>query len=387
MLWTDSGQVKYAEHAPGEPLWSNETRLSQLGTTASMPAIAASPTGAFIAAWRSDATIATAARAAGGAAFSGFQTISGPSMNPSLPQVVAGGNGDALISWSLGDGKAIPTVQRKANGALGPILNAISAANPVQSFSAPSIGIDDQGNGVAAWTRAENRGGTDFWRFQAASFDAAAPALNSSVPPGAKVGVALPMAAAASDRVSPVSLSWSFGDGGIATGGAVAHAYGAPGAYTVTTTATDAAGNRTSQTHPVLIAAKPPKRIRSKVRVTWGVAGKRIFLLRMQIVKAPKGAKAELRCADKKKGKQCPFNRTSSKKRKKGTITLFKEVKAKNVIGKQRRTFHAGQTLQVRITKKGYIGKVVRYKLQKGKIPSGKDLCLPPGKKKPRKRC
>ena len=124
----------------------------------SMPAIAASPTGAFIAAWRSDATIATAARAAGGAAFSGFQTISGPSMNPSLPQVVAGGNGDALISWSLGDGKAIPTVQRKANGALGPILNAISAANPVQSFSAPSIGIDDQGNGVAAWTRAENRG-------------------------------------------------------------------------------------------------------------------------------------------------------------------------------------------------------------------------------------
>ena len=80
------------------------------------------------------------------------------------------------------------------------------------------------------------------------------------------------------------------------------------------------------------------------MRVTWGVAGKRIFLLRMQIVKAPKGSKAELRCADKKKGKQCPFNRTSSKKRKKGTITLFKEVKAKNVIGKQRRTFHAGQT-------------------------------------------
>ena len=123
------------------------------------------------------------------------------------------------------------------------------------------------------------------------------------------------------------------------------------------------------------------------MRVTWGVAGKRIFLLRMQIVKAPKGAKAELRCADKKKGMQCPFNRTSSKKRKKGTITLFKEVKAKNVIGKKKRTFHAGQTLQVRITKKGFIGKVVRYKLQKGKIPSGKDLCLPPGKKKPRKRC
>ena len=51
------------------------------------------------------------------------------------------------------------------------------------------------------------------------------------------------MAAAATDRVSPVSMSWSFGDGGIATGGAVAHAFGAPGAFTVTATATDAAGN------------------------------------------------------------------------------------------------------------------------------------------------
>ena len=82
-----------------------------------------------------------------------------------------------------------------------------------------------------------------------------------------------------------------------------------------------------------------------------------------------------------------PLQPHQLEKRKKGTITLFKEVKAKNVIGKKRRTFHAGQTLQVRITKKGFIGKVVRYKLQKGKIPSGKDLCLPPGKKKPRKRC
>ena len=155
-LWTDSGQVKYAEHAPGEPLWSAETRLSQLGTTAAGRRRSVRH-GRVHRRLGSDTAIATAARAAGGAAFAGFQTISGPSMNPSLPQVAAGGNGDALISWSLGDGKAIPTVQRKANGAFGPILNAISAANPVQSFFAPSIGIDDQGNGVAAWTRDEFR--------------------------------------------------------------------------------------------------------------------------------------------------------------------------------------------------------------------------------------
>ena len=42
-------------------------------------------------------------------------------------------------------------------------------------------------------------------------------------------------------------------------------------------------------------------------------------------------------------------------------------------VGKRQRTFRAGQRLELRITKKGYIGKVVRYKLKKGKIPSGKE--------------
>ena len=51
------------------------------------------------------------------------------------------------------------------------------------------------------------------------------------------------MAAAASDRVSPVALAWSFGDGATATGGAVSHAFGSAGAFNVTVTATDAAGN------------------------------------------------------------------------------------------------------------------------------------------------
>ena len=244
------------------------------------------------------------------------------------------------------------------------------------------VGIDNEGNATGLDSRRVPPGSFDRVRCVRRGAPDAAP----RAPPGG-TAARLPMAAAATDRLSPVSLSWAFGDGTIATGGAVSHAFGAPGAFTVTSQRPTRSATRRRRRTRSWSLPTAPKRIRSKVRVTWGVAGKRIFLLRMQIVKAPKGSKAELRCADKKKGKQCPFNRTSSKKRKKGTITLFKEVKAKNVIGKQRRTFHAGQTLQVRITKKGYIGKVVRYKLQKGKIPSGKDLCLPPGKKKPRKRC
>jgi hypothetical protein len=113
------------------------------------------------------------------------------------------------------------------------------------------------------------------------------------------------------------------------------------------------------------------------------VSGKRIFLLRLSAPTVPKGGKLELRC----KGKKCPYKKRSSKKRRSGGITLFKEIKAKKAATKKKRSFRAKQTLEVRITAKGFIGKVVRYKLKKGKIPSGKTLCLPVGKNKPRNRC
>jgi PKD domain len=198
------------------------------------------------------------------------------------------------------------------------------------------------------------------------------------------------MAAAATDRLSPVSIHWAFGDGTTGSGGAVTHAFGSSGAFNVTATATDAVGNASSSTHPVLVAAVPPppkKRITSPIRVTWGVSGRTIYLLRMGVIRVPKGTKVELRCSRHKSQKKCPFKRKSSKKRRKGTITLFQEIKAAKVRGKKDRTFRAGQRLELRITAKGYIGKVARYDLKKGKIPSAQPLCLPVGKKKPQKRC
>jgi hypothetical protein len=96
----------------------------------------------------------------------------------------------------------------------------------------------------------------------------------------------------------------------------------------------------------------------------------------------PPGAKAQLRC----KGRKCPFKRKSSTRVRKGAITLFKEIKARNVVGKRQRTFRAGQRLQLRITAPGFVGKVVKYRLRKGRIPSGSPpLCLPPGATKPSK--
>jgi uncharacterized membrane protein len=55
---------------------------------------------------------------------------------------------------------------------------------------------------------------------------------------------------------APVAVSWSFGDGASATGTSVTHAYAHPGTYTVSVTATDAAGNTTSDSGSITVS--PP---------------------------------------------------------------------------------------------------------------------------------
>jgi hypothetical protein len=293
------------------------------------------------------------------------------------------GNAVAVWTQSVGGATVVQASRRPKGGTFGSV-DDISPTTGDASF--PHVVFDNQANIIAAWSHL----GTDLNQVaQVAAFDAAPPTLDAvSVPSAGTATLGVGMAAAASDRWSPVSLTWNFGDGGTATGGAVTHAYGAAGAFSVSVTATDAVGNATATTRPIVIdpppPPPPPKRITSPVLVTWGVSGKRIFLLRLKVTRVPKGGKVQLRCG---KAKKCPFKRKSSKRRRGGAITLFKEIKASNVVGKKQRSFRAGQRLELRITAPGYIGKVVRYQLKKSKIPSGKEMCLPIGAKKPRARC
>ena len=107
-------------------------------------------------------------------------------------------------------------MQRKADGSFGPLLTAITAANQPageeQNYFQPSIGIDDQGNGAAAWTTNVFRNPNTFYRFQTASFDAAAPSLTASVPPGASSRH--PGWPRAADRVSPAAINWASATAG-----------------------------------------------------------------------------------------------------------------------------------------------------------------------------
>ena len=215
------------------------------------------------------------------------------------------------------------------------------------------------------------------------------------MPPSGEPGAAIGMAAAASDRLSPIAFAWNFGDGQTGAGPAVTHAFGSAGAFNVNVTVTDAVGNATSATRPVLITAPqitpppliPPPvtpRIDSTVQSKWGFdrrTGKRFYLFRLKIVAPPAGAAAQLRCS----GRRCPFQSRRFTRIRNGSMTLYKSIKASKVVEKENRRFRARQTVQLRITAPGFIGKVVKYKLERREQPAGRVLCLPPGTDKPAK--
>lgn len=340
------------------------------------PNVDSNPAGLTAAIWSqgSPSQIRLATRSGNGPFAVDPQPLSAPGQNAIDPRVEVANSGAVLGVWSRFNGNRF-VIQGASAGGVQDLSNAFVDSE------FPRLDSDNRGNAVAAWEDSTGR-------IQVAAFDGGAPSLGLvSVPPSTQQGAAVPMSVSPFDTWSPVSVSWSFGDGQTASGPSVSHAYGAPGIFNVTVTATDAAGNGSTVTTPILVAQPPPPppppEIDSPVRITWGVNKKRIYLLRLKVLDVPRGGKVQLRC----KGKKCPYKRKSSKKRRKGDITLFKEIKPRKVVGKKQRTFRAGQRLQLRITAPGHIGKVVKYKLRKGRIPSGRNFCLRLGSTKPRKNC
>ena len=118
------------------------------------------------------------------------------------------------------------------------------------------MAVDGTGNATAVWTR--DRAGVDV--VQSRGLDGAGPTLSGlSVPPAAQTGQTLSYSVIAGDVWSPVtSLAWDFGDGTVATGLSVSHAYAAAGTYTATLTATDAVGNATTTTATTTVTSTPP---------------------------------------------------------------------------------------------------------------------------------
>ena len=119
------------------------------------------------------------------------------------------------------------------------------------------MALDDQGNAFAVWERQVTDADTS--SAQVAAYDPVPPVVTAAkVPAAATAGSPVAMSAAAGDRMGSPALRFDFGDGSGAGGAAVQHVYAEPGAYNVTVTATDAAGNAASAQRRVEVAPAPP---------------------------------------------------------------------------------------------------------------------------------
>ena len=117
--------------------------------------------------------------------------------------------------------------------------------------------------------------------------------------------------------------------------------------------------------------AQPFPRILSPVTNNWGVARTFTLVRALSVADIPAGATLELRC----RGGGCPkaFKRTfKSRTRKFNLLSRFRG-----------RRLRPGARLEIRVTKAGSIGKIVRFPITR-KVPVATTLCLPPGTTSPK---
>ncbi len=111
-----------------------------------------------------------------------------------------------------------------------------------------SVAADPAGNGIALWLRPGVF-------VQAAAYDGAGPVLGGlSIPELGEPGVPVSFSVSPFDVWSEVvgEATWSFGDGGTATGNQVSHTY-AQGSYVVSVRAADSLANETTTSQSILI--------------------------------------------------------------------------------------------------------------------------------------
>ena len=118
--------------------------------------------------------------------------------------------------------------------------------------------------------------------------------------------------------------------------------------------------------------ADPFIRIASLVRNRFATLGPITTVQKLAVRNAVARSRIELRCS----GRGCPFaRRVLVAQRAQATVPLKPLFR--------RARLRAGGALEVRITLPGTIGKVVRFKMRRGSLPTSSTRCLPPDARRP----
>jgi hypothetical protein len=307
-VWIHQEGADYRAQASSRPAggtWSKPADLSKKGEAANAVDVAVDPAGEAVAVWEMEleGVIESATRPAGGAWGPAVEISAAE--NAELPQVAIGAGGQTAATWLRVNGVGNYTV-RGATGAVGATWGTPVDLSGSGVVSEGGVAVETDGTTVAvyrapggasdevlarrkplgaAWSEpvalspstssadsgevvaAPGGGAVAVWArpekpdkfIEAAAYDATGPLLRSlSIPASGVVGQLASFSVSPLDAWSTLgATSWSFGDGGSATGNAVSHAYSGAGTYAVTVTATDALGNARSASGRVEVAAPP----------------------------------------------------------------------------------------------------------------------------------
>ncbi len=251
--------------------WSEPVKLSRTEAGKGEPGeqqLALDDHGDAVAVWSrlqgTEDVVEAALGAVATASWSAPATISGKGRNiEEAPEVGVDESGDAVVVWPQWNGEA-----EVIEGVSGNAPNATWGA-PVQLSASgeeagqAGVALDSQGDAAAVWLRVNET--SKVMLAEAAGYDAAGPELNAlTVPADGTVGQTLSFSVSPFDVWSELgTTTWSFGDGGQASGTSVSHSYAAAGTYTVAVTSLDALGNPSSEqatisiTAPLITCAEP----------------------------------------------------------------------------------------------------------------------------------
>lgn len=229
---------------------SGPNDLSPTGSDALLPAMANAPDGSTTIAWLRGSSFEERTRPAGGGAFAPATTLTNALTNPTALVLAPGNDGSMTAIWSGLDSTPTDAISGARRPPGGATFSAVPNV-PGTSNANPALAADDQGNAIAAWTRAGSPG---IYTVETGGLDAAGPAIsNVTFPSTADPGVPFSYGASLADRWAPSSASglWAFGDGTVGPlNGTKAYAQGA---FVATLTATDAFSNTSTLTRQILV--------------------------------------------------------------------------------------------------------------------------------------
>ncbi len=251
--WTVGSNALQAVTRPAGGGWSEPKEISATGGE---PALAVDSSGNSFALWPTgppnERVLQVAMRPPGGD-WSAPDDLSDEATTFQSYDLDANAAAGVVATWTRSPNAMSHEVQaavRPPDGASWSAPEEIST--PGENSGLPQLGFDAEGNAIAIWGR---EAASDEYFLRGSGYDFSGPRLDDlRIPATGIAGQPVSFSVSPFD-VFPLGItSWSFGDGGQASGDAVSHTYAAPGKYPVTVSAVDGSGNASTRAATISIA-------------------------------------------------------------------------------------------------------------------------------------